>query len=462
VLGLTRQLHNIKGYNMTIPVNLKGRYAYHFTLLANLESIIDKGILCTNQKNRLDISHENIAVEGIQGRRRNMPVPCSGEKNVHDYVPFYFSKKTSMQLGVINKKNIDQPHIIYFAVPIDVIESVDGVVFSDASANTDIPPNFYNSTNAALLESLNWEAIDSKKWGCPSEEFRHQKMAELLIPNVVDFCNVTYLVVWNKWIKEKVENIFKSKNKPIPKIIFDAEHYYSNFYDGGKKSIVTGPKFLKLYVDETISEICKNFKSQTKFESINSAIGSISNDFSTINELRDIDGLKANYGPHSDDVGTHSRKVAAAVKKIPEYNDLFQVNKDIVLLSAYLHDIGKGPKSRWGDKGMDRADNDHAVKSLPMLKRILTEDIGNLDHELVRKIVILVTYDDLIGDIVANGRNEQQLFDIIESEEELNMIVSLGKADMSSINSMWILLNKHKIETLKLKAIEALRCKKPC
>ena len=447
---------------MTIPASLKGRYAYHFTLFDNLESIIDNGILCTNQKNRLDISHENVAEEGIQGRRSTMLVPCSNGKVVHDYVPFYFSKKTSMQLGVINKKNIDQPLMIYFAVPIDVIENVDGVVFSDASANTDRPPNFYNSTNVALLESLNWEAINSRKWGCPSQEFRHQKMAELLIPNVVDVGNVAHLIVWNVWIKEEVEKVFKAKNKPCPKIIFGQDHYYINFYDGGQKSIITGPKFLKHYVDETTSEICKCFKSPTKFENINSALDSIASDFSAINELKDIDGLKASYGPHSDDVGTHSRKVATTVKTIPEYSDLSKDNKDIVLLSAYLHDIGKGPKSRWGEKGMDRADNDHAVKSLPMLKRILTEDIGNLDRELVRKIVMLVTYDDLIGDIVAKGRNEEQLFDIIESEEDLNMIIALGKADMSSINPLWVFLNESKIETLKVKAIKTLRCKELC
>lgn len=447
---------------MAIPTNLKGRFAYHFTLFDNLESIIDSGILCTNEKKRLGISHENVAEEGIQGRRSSMPIPCSNGKFVHDYVPFYFSKKTSMQLGVINKKNIDQPLLIYFAIPIEAIESIDGVIFSDASANTEIPPNFYNSTDVALLESLNWEAIDYKKWGCPSEEFRHQKMAELLVPTGVELCNIAHLVVWNKWIKEEVEKVFKAKNQPLPKIVFGEEHYYINFYDGGKQSIITGPQFLKHFVDETITEICNNFKSTTKFENINSALLSIANDFSSINELKDIDGLKASYGPHSDDVGTHSRKVASSVKTTKEYALLSEENKDIVLLSAYLHDIGKGPKSRWGEKGMERADNDHAVKSLPMLKRILTEDIGNLEYEVVKKIVKLVTYDDLIGDIVAKGRNEQQLFDIIDSEEDLNMIIALGKSDMSSINSLWIFMNENKIEALKLKAIENLRCKEPC
>ena len=447
---------------MTTSLTQGGRFAYHFTLFDNLESIIDSGILSTNEKNRLGISHENVAEEGIQGRRSSMPIPCSNGKVVHDYVPFYFSKKTSMQLGVINKKNIDQPFIIYFAIPIEAIESIGGVVFSDASANTEIPPIFYNSTNITSLESLNWEAIDYRKWGCPSEEFRHQKMAELLVPTAVGLSNIAHLVVWNEWIKEEVEKIFKAKNKPLPKIVFGEEHYYINFYDRGKQSIITGPKFLKHYVNETITEICNNFKNTAKFPNINSALLSIANNFSSINELKDIDGLKASYGPHSDDVGNHCRKVASFVKTTKEYALLSEENKNIVLLSAYLHDIGKGPKSRWGEKGMVRADNDHAVKSLPMLKRILTEDIGNLKYEVVKKIVKLVTYDDLIGDIVAKGRNEQQLFDIVESEEDINMITALGKSDMNSINPLWVFMNENKIEALKVKAIENLRCKEPC
>ena len=152
---------------MSIPQNLKGRYAYHFTLIDNLESIIESGLLCTNLKNKQGISHENIAEHGIQGRRSTMPVPCSGGNCVHDYVPFYFSKKTPMQLSVINKKNVDQPLLIYFAIPIEIIEQKEGVVFSNASANTNAPPNFYNASSVDMLSSLNWDAIDDKKWGCP-------------------------------------------------------------------------------------------------------------------------------------------------------------------------------------------------------------------------------------------------------------------------------------------------------
>ncbi|WDT86989.1 DarT ssDNA thymidine ADP-ribosyltransferase family protein [Alteromonas sp. 009811495] len=447
---------------MNIPQGLKGRYAYHFTLIDNLESIIDSGLLCTNLKDAQGVSHEDIAEKGIQGRRSTMPVPCSGGKFVHDYVPFYFSKKTSMQLGVINKKNVDQPLLIYFAVPIEIIEKKVGVVFTDASANTDIPPNFYNLSSVNMLDSLNWDAIDDKKWGCPTEEYRHQKMAELLVPGGIQISEVSYIIIWNEWIKGEVEKIFQGKAVQSPSLKFDEDHYYMNFYDGGRQSIITGPRFLKHEVDQTISDICKNTNGPKKYESIRASLEAIARNFSSIKELDDIDGLRASYGPHADDVGTHSRKVAAGLDQLCEYNELSDEDKEIVLLSAYLHDIGKGPKSRWGQDGMTRADNDHAVKSLPMLKRILTEDIGGLSEESIRKIVILVTYDDLIGDIVARGRDEKQLADVIENENDLNMLIALGKADMNSINMYWVMSHGQSIETLKSRMLQVLGCNSPC
>ena len=447
---------------MSIPQNLKGRYAYHFTLIDNLESIIESGLLCTNLKNKQGISHENIAEHGIQGRRSTMPVPCSGGNCVHDYVPFYFSKKTPMQLSVINKKNVDQPLLIYFAIPIEIIEQKEGVVFSNASANTNAPPNFYNASSVDMLSSLNWDAIDDKKWGCPTDEYRHQKMAELLVSGVIHISEVSYIVVWNEWIKEEVEKIFQAKAMHPPSIKYDEDHYYINFYDGGRRSIVTGPRFLKLEVDQTISDICENTSGSKKYGSIRAALNAISHDFSAIKELGDIDGLRANYGPHTDDVGTHSKRVADGLYKLCEYNELSDEDKDIVFLSACLHDIGKGPKSRWGQDGMTRADNDHAVKSLPMLKRILTEDIGGLSDESIRKIVILVTYDDLIGDIVARERDEKQLFDVVQNENDLKMLVAIAKADMNSINTSWVMVYNKSIEELISRALQAIGCNNVC
>ncbi|MFP7604996.1 MULTISPECIES: DarT ssDNA thymidine ADP-ribosyltransferase family protein [Serratia] len=447
---------------MEIPVNLKGKYAYHFTSIDNLGSIIENGLLCTNLKNHQDISHQNIAERGIQGRRSTMSVPCSDGKFVHDYVPFYFSKRNSMQLGVINKKNIDQIFLIYFAIPLEIIEEKSDVVFSDASANTDIPPSFYNSSSLNMLNSLNWDAINSKKWACPTEEYRHQKMAELLVPGSIQISEVAYIVVGNKWIKEKVEKVFHTKGVLPPTIQYDTDHYYINFYAGGNQSIITGPFLLKRAMEHTISEICKSCSVYKKYGSVRDALEAIEKNFSSIKELDDIDGLKASYWPHTDDVGMHSRKVAGALEQFNEYNGLSDADKEIVLISAYLHDIGKGPKSRWGQDGMTKADNDHAAKSLPMLKRILTEDIGGLSEESVRKIVTLVTYDDLIGDIVARDRDEKQLIDIIKDENDLTMLIALSKADMNAINPEWVTTHSKSIEDLESRVLCVIRGNNIC
>lgn len=111
---------------------------------------------------------------------------------------------------------------------------------------------------------------------------------------------------------------------------------------------------------------------------------------------------------------------------------------------------------------MTKADNDHAVKSLPMLKRILTEDIGGLSEESVRKIVTLVTYDDLIGDIVARDRDEKQLIDVIKNENDLKMLIALSKADMNAINPEWVTTHSKSIEDLESRTLHVIRSNNIC
>jgi len=442
---------------MSIPANLRGRYAYHFTMLDNLDSIIENGLLSTNKKVEKGIVHRDVAEQSIQNRRHTMPVSCSNGKFVHDYVPFYFAQRTPMQLGIVNSKNIDQYLLIFFAVPIEVIDNLEGVIFTDASANTVIPPNFFNKHNSISLESLNWNIIDDNRWKQDTDQKRHQKMAELLIPDFLEISNVDYIVVWNNSIKEYIEELFKTKGINPPRIEINYYHYYLDFYATGKKSVITGPISLRREYEDTVQEICKYKYHSTKFHTIQDALTAIGNNFGAIKELSDIDNLQANYGPHTDDVGTHSRKVVNALTQFSHYSTLNEYDKDIVKISAYLHDIGKGPKDRWDNETMHQADNDHAVKSLPMLKRILTEDIGNLDSETVRKIVMLVTYDDLVGDIVAKSRDSKQLLDIITSENDVDMLFALGQADMFSINPWWLIERKDELVDLYDYAIESLQ-----
>ena len=441
---------------MPIPDCYKYRHAFHFSSLHNLELILDHGLLSTNRKNQLGINHVNVAEAGIQHRRAAMIVPGSGNKTVHDYVPFYFAQKTPMQLAVLHKKNVDQQFIMYFAVPITIMELRQDIYFTDASANTDVPPTFYPAAAPAQLNALNWKIIDSLKWAYPNEVERHQKMAELLVPDSVSINEIGYIVVWNESIATAVKQIFANKGIRCPRIEVNTYHYYPDPQDH-RYSLVTGPFFLKQEFEQTVSNISAANVQNKKFPDAGSALAAIRLNFSAIKELADIEGLGANYGPHSDDVGTHSKRVAERVITSPEYYASDDQNKIILELAAYFHDIGKGPKTRWNNSFMDKADNNHARKSLPMLERILTQDIGGLSRDEIRKLVMLVTYDDLLGDIAANGRNKQQLFDIVTSESEINMLAALSRADIGAINEGWLFNTNAQIEQLKFEAIAFLR-----
>lgn len=441
---------------MSIPDHYKHRHAFHFSSIENLESILNSGLLSTNRKNNFGINHVNVAEVGIQNRRSSMIVPGSGNRTVHDYVPFYFAQKTPMQLAVLHKKNVDQQFIIYFAVPISILESRQGVYFTDASANTDIPPAFYPASDSASLDKLNWQVIDSLKWAYPQENERHQKMAELSVPDSVSTSEISYIVVWNESIAEAVKQMFASKGIWCPRVVVNTYHYYTDPQDHSY-SLVTGPFFLKQEFEQTVERIFVTQSQNKKFPDMGNALASIKQNFSSIKELGDIDGLAANYGPHSDDVGTHSKRVAGLVVNSPEYQALYAQDKIILELAAYFHDIGKGPKTRWANSFMDKADNNHARKSLPMLERILTQDIGGLSNDAIRKLVMLVTYDDLLGDIAANGRDKQQLFDIVTCESDVNMLAALSRADIGAINQGWLFNTTARIEQLKNEAIAFLR-----
>jgi len=449
----------LQGEDMAVPTHHRHRNAYHFTSIENLESIIDNGIFSTNQKIARGIVHVNVAEEGIQRRRALMQIPGMDGRFVHDYVPFYFAKKTPMQLAVLHKKNVDQQFIIYLSVSILSLETRVGAYFTNASANTDIPPTFFSGNNQAQqLDVLDWQTIDNNGWSYADESQRHRKMAELLLPDHVPLFEINQIITWNRDVSDIVRQIFQDKGIAAPNIVEgDFQHYYC---EPGKwsNSLVTGPFFLKRLFDEAVSYVV-SFQRQVvpKFQSLQHALHALRTNFAAIKELEDIDGLGANYGPHREDVGAHSRRVAGLVVNSPEYHQLDAIHREVLEMAAYLHDIGKGPKTRWDNNFMDKADGEHPKKSLPMLKRILTEDFPVLPPDLVRKIVMLVTYDDLLGEIVAKGRNKSQLFDIVTSPEDINMLVALSKADIGSLNQIWLTQVSDGIDSLRNEVLQRLQ-----
>ncbi|WP_286859407.1 MULTISPECIES: DUF4433 domain-containing protein [Sphingobacterium] len=419
------------------------KYFYHFTHIDNLESILKNGLICTNQKQALGIAHYNIANKSIQTRRSTMEIICEDEKSygyVHDYVPFYFSTRTPMLLSLINQKKVDQPEIIYFGIKTELIRTKE-LIFSDASANTQQPPNFFK--NFDNLSKLNWDIINSRKWGY-NENDKHKKMAEVFIKSF-DFADVDHIVVFNEYYRNKVietlkqydlEKIPSIKYSPVEKNYF----YFTKFTTNGKENenLVFGPKFLKYKYDLVNEQVINERKKRNNFNHKNLGIllKELKNNFSYLPETAGIFNLETSNDLHACTVSEHTLHVLKNLHDNVLFKELNEREKNILIFSAYLHDIGKGPHDKWPDRIQPNYP-DHPYDSLIQLTRILIEEIEELDNEDIRIITLLVGYHDILGDLSEDRRNTIELTNIITSEKDLELLYILSQADILAIREDW-------------------------
>jgi len=427
---------------MPIPPAHANRHIYHFTHIDNLPSLLKYGFLCNNHTDFPSGQCLSVAEQGIQARRAEMDVPCGPGGKVHDYVPLYFGSLSPMLLAVVNKKNVDQMDILYFEFPISLLTR-DNVVFTDASANTLLPPNFYS--DPADLVNLNWAAIDSLKWGSPNDTVRHQRMAEILVHSHLSLREAQRVIVWNGGTKARVEKIVKQAGVPFVPIDFespDRRHYFAKFLDLNEKgqSIVTGPRGIaRVYASacEQIKEK-KGEESTAPFETPKKLLEGLRKTFACLPQTAELVGLKSENAVHSETVDIHTLEVVQNLKTLKEFRCLPPEYQDRVELAAYLHDIGKGPKARWeSNGGLQKADPDHPVRAMPMMVEILTQHVKKVKQENAELIIKLVCYHDLVGEVLGKDRDEQQIVDVAKSELELDMLFALGRADATSLVEWW-------------------------
>lgn len=441
---------------MTLPIEHRGRFAYHFTHLDNLEDILRYGLLAPNEQAQLGLRHRSIAIQSIQNRRSTMPVTCGPGGVVHDYVPFYCCKRSSMLLSVVNAKNVDQMFLIYFAVSLTVVERTD-TVFTSASANTHEPPLFFD--DPADLTELNWDAVDTLTWSMPSEEEKQARMAEVLIHKTVDLSLVDHIIIWNDLVRGHVQKAFSEASVKEPALRYDKYHYFTKWPKEPNRSLVTGPYWTKRKYEKCVKGVIDRGQNTdtARFKNIVALLQGLRADFSVLPETAEIVGLEPDNDVHTEDVGTHTQSVVRILLASEEYAALNSADQLLVELAAYLHDIGKGPKSRWADNnGKQKVDPDHPLRSADMLQRILTEEIGTIKQRSVRVLIKLVCYHDLVGDILGKGRKPEQLVEIAETERELDMLIAIGLADMRSVNPLWNIMCADKVPQLRDRVLEKL------
>ncbi len=163
---------------------------YYITPIANVPSILQRGILSHNQAEK--IGHKSIAEEGVQERRLNKKIP--GTKNtLHDYANLYFDAHNPM----LSARRHLNDSICVLRISANVLK-INGIIVTDQNAS--------RACRFMILEDgldfLNKDEIFAQFWinrDDPFEEYRLKgvKCAEVLVPGRVDTHFITGAYVAN-------------------------------------------------------------------------------------------------------------------------------------------------------------------------------------------------------------------------------------------------------------------------
>jgi len=81
---------------------------------------------------------------------------------------------------------------------------------------------------------------------------------------------------------------------------------------------------------------------------------------------------------------------------------------------------------------------DHPADAIPMLERILSEEIREISEKRINEICVLIAYHYLLGDSMAKGRHIEELENLQLTQQQKYMLAALSIADITSIKEEWI------------------------
>ena len=421
---------------MPIPEKFRDRFIYHFTEADNIESILRDGLRCKSLLDETATPYLSIAEESIQKRRSEKYVADTGNI-VHDYVPLYFGSTSPMLLSKIKQKNVDQPMVVYFEFPIDLIGE-SGVYFTNISANSLQEPSYYNDPRD--LEKLNWDLIDSTKWSTPEGQ-KPYRMAEVLYPNILSLERAK-VVVWNKGMKSFIQNLIKELKiefeLDIIYEVYERKHYFMKFLDPKRKnlSLVAGPKTIQADLEIYLLKAEADNKRDYEFDNIRDVITEIDDESCNIESINKLKGLQPAYGYNKNaDVFDHSRMVVENLKKDPDFLSQDEGTQALLEFVAWVHDVGKSEIHVDKESGRHIEDADHNLYGLPIVWNIIysVKSISVEDKKLILK---LVCYSDIIGEIIGKNRHPAPLFENF-SESEFQLLKIISKSDILATNESW-------------------------
>lgn len=204
-------------------------WLYHITHIDNLAGIIRAGGLLAH--NGIEDGYTDIAHQTIQARRNQTPVLCPPGGALHDYVPFYFCRRSPM-LFAIHKDNIEgyqdgQQSIVYLVTELARVQPT-GIefVFTDGHAIMQLS-EFYN--DPADLNRIDWTLMQAKLWFDTDEDpdRKRRRQAEFLLYQRCPWSLIAGIAVHNATMQNRVQALLaECQTTHLPGVIVRPTWYY--------------------------------------------------------------------------------------------------------------------------------------------------------------------------------------------------------------------------------------------
>ncbi|MCP4911481.1 MAG: DUF4433 domain-containing protein [Oligoflexia bacterium] len=190
----------------------------HLTHVSNLTSIFSNSrIYSKNSLSTHSIYYKDISNPSVQEGREAKTLACTGEP-LHNYVPFYFGKKTPMVASLQSRNS----EFVFLQFSSDLLEDYDCVI-TDGNAR---------SGNTQSIEYLNIESlelIDSKSVNtvkyAHDAEIKRKKQSEVLVYDFIGLEHLKCVICYDDGVKTTVSSI-KSANSINCGVYVNANAYY--------------------------------------------------------------------------------------------------------------------------------------------------------------------------------------------------------------------------------------------
>lgn len=201
----------------------------HMTHIGNLQTILVAGELrATARLNEQGAAFNNIAYSSIQAQRAGKVVTCGPGGSLHDYVPFYFTRRSPM-LYTINRGNVPceggQGALVHLVSNAQAVAAAGlGFAFSDGHGIMAYS-SFYD--DLAHLGEIDWDVIAAGQWADTVEDGdrKRRKQAEFLVRDRFPIALLRGAVVQTQARADQVTAIAASVGQPL-RVVVRPDWYY--------------------------------------------------------------------------------------------------------------------------------------------------------------------------------------------------------------------------------------------